>query len=503
MKKIKYLVMCLVAALLVNCNDAIDIRQVGLLDPANAFRSVDDLEAGVFGLYSRNGQSGAFGFDTTPEIALASNFTDEISIGAGTGGQGFALYDFVLNPTSAAASNFWIRNFSQNNRATVLLEAAQNITVDPSDQARYNQLLGEIYVMRAYANFELLNMFSVDVRNDASLGIPVVDFVPPLTFQPLRDTVGDGWDYINSDIAAAESLLGPATAPDRISLDVVRAFKARTLATRGRYAEALPIANALVAAYPIANRTDYRNMFLDDSDEEIIFKLQRVRNGPFDRQGATGSVNAGGWPGAVYTFADILSDAYFEMDRKTFNMIDPNDIRYTVNVSPASVIDPTYMTNPNAFSTDKIIPAKYPGSEQQPLMNDLKVFRSSEMLLIAAEARVGANNDLTGAAQLIKQLRDARFGSAQPLPVYASAQEAYGAILDERRIELLFEGHRFRDLKRLGVAGNRGVDRDLTDCTRQGGACTLPADDFRFTLPIPLSEINANPGIGAEQNPGY
>lgn len=496
--------MSLVAVLLVNCNDAIDIRQVGLLDPVNAFRTVDDLEAGLFGLYSRNGGiPNTFGFDITPEIALSSNFCDEISIGAGTGGQGFALYDFVLNPTSAASSNFWIRNLSQNNRATVLLEAAQVIEVDPADQARFNQLLGEIHTIRAYANFELLNMYSVDVRNDASLGIPVVDFVPPLTFQPLRNTVGEGWDYINSDIAAAEGLLGPATSTDRISIDVVRALKARTLATRGQYGEALTLANNLLASYPIADRTAHRDMFLDNSDEGIIFKLQRVRNGPFDRQGATGSVNAGGWPGAVYTFADILSDSYFEMDRKVFNMLDPNDVRFDINVSPASTIDPNYMTNPNSFATDKIIPAKYPGSENQPLMNDLKVFRSAEMLLIAAEARVGANNDLAGAAQLIKQLRDARFGSSQPLPVYNSAQEAYGAILDERRVEFLFEGHRYRDLKRLGVAGNRGIDRDLTDCNRQSGACTLAANDFRFTLPIPLSEINANPAIGEQQNPGY
>jgi len=100
-------------------------------------------------------------------------------------------------------------------------------------------------------------------------------------------------------------------------------------------------------------------------------------------------------------------------------------------------------------------------------------------------------------------LRDARFGSAQPLPSYGSQQEAFGAILDERKIELCFEGFRHKDLKRLGVAANRGVDRDPIACAIQSGACTLPASDFRFTLPIPIVEINANPGISAQQNPGY
>ena len=71
------------------------------------------------------------------------------------------------------------------------------------------------------------------------------------------------------------------------------------------------------------------------------------------------------------------------------------------------------------------------------------------------------------------------------------------------RVELCFEGHRYKDLKRLGVDANRGIERDLTDCTIQSGACSLPADDFRFTLPIPIVEINGNPGIASQQNPGY
>ena len=124
------------------------------------------------------------------------------------------------------------------------------------------------------------------------------------------------------------------------------------------------------------------------------------------------------------------------------------------------------------------------------------------MLLIAAEARAAQSN-LSGAATLIKQLRDARFGSAQALPAYGSQQVAYRDILQERKIELCYEGHRYKDLKRLGPAAGVGVDRDPIACNIQSGACELPATDFRFSLPIPIVEINANPGIAAQQNPGY
>ena len=133
-------------------------------------------------------------------------------------------------------------------------------------------------------------------------------------------------------------------------------------------------------------------------------------------------------------------------------------------------------------------------------MNDLKIFRSAEFLVMRAEASIAGNN-LPVAATYIKQLRDARFTAPQPLPVYANQQEAYRDLLNERRIELAFEGHRWLDLKRLGANAGVGVDRDPIDCA-VNGACSLPATDFRMrSVPVPLGELNANPVIA--QNPGY
>jgi hypothetical protein len=74
------------------------------------------------------------------------------------------------------------------------------------------------------------------------------------------------------------------------------------------------------------------------------------------------------------------------------------------------------------------------------------------MLLILAEsyADVGNFNGATNStAALIKRLRDARFGTAQALPNYATKAAAFAAILNERRVEFAFEGHRYK-VKRLG-----------------------------------------------------
>jgi len=200
----------------------------------------------------------------------------------------------------------------------------------------------------------------------------------------------------------------------------------------------------------------------------------------------------------------LAGSPYFEMGRSLFNLLDPADVRYDVNVAPTSLIDPDYAVNDNP-ATDILVIQKYPGSEGQPLMNDLKVFRGSEMLLIRAEAYADAgaiNGATNSAAALLKQLNDARFGTDTALPVFANETEAFAAILDARRIELAFEGHRYKDLKRLGARANKGVEKDPIDCAFNG-ACTLSATDYRFTFPLPIVEFNANPGLRAQQNPGY
>lgn len=79
------------------------------------------------------------------------------------------------------------------------------------------------------------------------------------------------------------------------------------------------------------------------------------------------------------------------------------------------------------------------------------------------------------------------------------------AILNERRLELAFENDRFWTIKRLGQSVVRS---DFGSSVNGGGGDaptgalkTLPANNFRFVLPIPQDAINLNPNL--VQNPGY
>ena len=157
---------------------------------------------------------------------------------------------------------------------------------------------------------------------------------------------------------------------------------------------------------------------------KVVFKLKRTNND--------------GFIGTIYQ--DTNGDIFFYMSDDLlgeFLGTSSNDPRLAVNLDLA-----------NATMEEPII-GKYLGSETNPGLNDVKVFRSSEMYLIRAEAY--ANQDkLISAAADMDILRTAR--SSVATPAYTTKQEAIQDIMSERRIELAFEGHRFFDLVRTGKA---------------------------------------------------
>lgn len=499
MKKIfKLNILLLSIITLVRCDNAVDIQQVGRLTPDATFVSVQDLQDGLIGVYAQ--------YDLTPEIAFAAEYTDEVAEGFASGGQGRNngfLYN--LNPASAASQVFWLNGYIELNRVNRLIDGSKFVTpADAAEQTQFNNVLGQAYALRAFSHFQLLSYYSTDYTDNSALGVIKLDFVPTIDQKLLRSTNGEVFTLIEEDLNRAQNLLSTQSNPTFVSKDFVTALKARMYAYRGDYTRAAPLAQQLLNSYPLANPADYRAIFSDAGNSEVIFKFDRVPNDAYDGQGTTGSVFAGGKAGNIFAFVNATQGggAYYEFSRSLFNLFNQNDIRFAVSVAPTSVISPNYQTTANYREDDKLIIQKYPGSSGEDLLNDLKVFRSSEMQLILAEAAADAGN-LSGVATAIKALRDARFGTAQPLPSYASAQQAWAAILNERRVEFAFEGHRWKDLKRLGAKANQGAQRDPLDCSTFNMTCDLPVTDHRFTLPIPIVEFQGNPGLRAQQNPGY
>jgi hypothetical protein len=126
------------------------------------------------------------------------------------------------------------------------------------------------------------------------------------------------------------------------------------------------------------------------------------------------------------------------------------------------------------------------------------VFRTGEMYLIRAEARSRSAQEGPALTDL-NTLRAARIvGYVNQTGLTGAALLA--AIADERRRELVGEGHRFFDLKRTTRTLQRGSTCGNTALS-PAGTCSLASTARQWALPIPETVRSANTNL--IQNLGY
>ncbi|MCS3531080.1 RagB/SusD family nutrient uptake outer membrane protein [Chryseobacterium sp. JUb7] len=418
-----------------------------------------------------------------------------------------------------------------------MIRGAEGITpVNAADQTRLTQILAQARAMRAFAYLQLETYFSTDMKDPNALGVILVKDVPDLHAKLPRVKNSDIYAFIEEDLTFARNTFNGIADPTQyfIGRSAVNAISARYFLYKGDYAQAKTYAQAVItastavaansfalaAATPITTsaaptidnsawRTlfyavgssfnPYRQMWVDQNRGESIFSLGRIAlTGNGVAIGTYWNTNSSSLSGSPMWF----------WGRNLYNLFvsghSNGDIRWLVNRDPTTAANANYATlYPNNLgqtrSSDRLVVDKYPGKTGTNTRNDVKLFRLSEMYFILAECAIN-DGQLSTAAGYIKNVRDARnFTGPVAAPTYASAQAAWADVLQERRVELALEGHRYIDLKRLAVKAGVTMDRNNTDDIVL--TSNLANGDYRYTFPIPLSEISANPN--AQQNTGY
>jgi hypothetical protein len=175
----------------------------------------------------------------------------------------------------------------------------------------------------------------------------------------------------------------------------------------------------------------------------------------------------------------ILSDDYMNL------LDDPDDVRHQI------------ITKYTSKNVDYYYLDKYPGNTadgENPEYADIPVLRLSEAYLIAAEAAVKLQ-DNTNALKYLNAIVS-RANPAKSISGTVSLER----VMEERRKELVGEGHRLFDamrnnlrIERKGTAHNSPLLRAETK--------SFDRTFYKTIMAIPRSEIDANPNI--EQNDKY
>lgn len=501
----KFSIIIIIASLFaVSCN--MDYKPVSKLEDETAIQTVADATkaANFFNIRLRGLFSGEYVY--AGEIS-----TDLFHAMLGYGNRGGDLYRWELTSESGYAEDLWASCYYSIADANYVIEkigALDKADLSNTEQATLESYIGQAAFLKAVCVYALLEKFA-PVYNAATastdLGVMLMDKYNPTSDQsqyPGRSSVAECYKFIEDNIAIAEAKINNPNklASELVTKDAVKAFKARVALSKGDWATAASCASSLIdsGVYPLIDASsetaekDWKDLWTNDSGAECI--LQLYAN--FKDNSVPSTVTYGYYG---KNNSDVWAPDYVP-ESHIVNLYSDNDIR---------CLWYEYVTvTESTLTGDVVVFNKFPGnpalqSETATIssyIQKIKPFRIAEQYLIAAEA-YARSNDFTNAAKYYNGLVMMR--DPEAIETKASGDALIQAIKNERLKELIGEGFRFYDLKRYGQGFSRSSVQDPTVTTDRGSDLSIQASAYGWLWPIPQAEIDSNPQIKNQQNPGY
>lgn len=391
----------------------------------------------------------------------------------------FNSFSFIAS--NGGFNGQWVYNYegiSRANTAISYLTNAEMMAKLNFETGEQNQMLGEAYFLRAFYYFDLVTNFG---------GVPLL-LKPLESFNDAYEVASraseeEVWNQIRIDLDNAQNLLPDGKYSNQN--EKWRASKGAVIALRAKVALFNEDWNEVVSFVRSLENTGYYKLnsnYFDSFDATKKFREDEVIF-CYNHESAQTPRNGNG-------LCALLGWGFIAPETSFVNAFEENDPRklYTVNVEQRNV--------------NKILGTlngEFKGDDDAP-SNKIYI-RFADVLLWKAEALLKTGNTQE-AIQVINQIRARARNSITAAGAYApngtlpdrnvnesSTTVVMDWLIHERRVELGFESHRFRDLKRWGIAadvlGSRGFQNDV-----------------HSLYPIPQREIDKSGG-SITQNTGY
>ena len=402
--------------------------------------------------------------------AVAGDLVTASSVGVSS--DMYYQFNYLSTPDleTTAVGYIWKNGYNVVINANTLLTYVDDLKKSfPNDLDEINSIEAQALVIRAMMHFDLVRTYAQPFQftsNASHLGIPVLTRLLIVGEDVPRQEVKDVYNQILADLLAALPKLDNKGDAKSINSDACKALLARVYLYMGDYQNAINYSTEIINNYSLSPADEYSAMFTNqDLGKEAIFRLT----------GYYANSSLG-------TFYKYNSPRYLP-SKKLMDMFDSDDIRYK-NMKLST------FNGTSSYACFKY--EDLTSSAEDKKYYHITVFRLSEIYLIRSEARC-LSGDLNGAADDLEVIQTRAM--RQPITVsYIDSNDLFESIKIERAKELCFEGHRFFDLARWG-------DDIVRDANSTASTKLLEYPDYRFALPLPKVELDANPAI--IQNEGY
>jgi hypothetical protein len=388
--------------------------------------------------------------------------------------------NFTYFPALTQIHDTWRGLYEGINRANIAIADIPAINMTDALKSRY---LGEAKFLRALNYFTLVNLFGA---------VPLVTTPQANTDAALvaRAPIAEVNAVIIADLLAAEAGLPVSFTGNnlgRATKGAARALLGKVYLYNKDYAKAeqyllLVKGSGTYSLMPNFEEVWHRSF---ENNRESIFEIQYADIGGSGTNGRNGSFlpAVNGATGSALATKRAF-DAFDPADpRRGFSIFKAGD-PFAPNVSAAlATFNPVWSATGYAVRKG-MWPIMYVNGSGI----NYPILRYADVLLMYAEAA----NELNKLSEARDAVNEVRKRPSVNLPVLTAAntgtkQAMFNAIMKERQVELMFEFHRFNDLKRWGLA------------VQELGSLGYTTKHALF--PIPQLELDINPKL--TQNAGW
>ena len=482
MKTIKYLAASLLIIFTTSCGqDWLDLAPSTSVDTEGSIQDLKQIDFTLNGIYATMRSSDAYSGRIMYYGDVTGDDMQAVSSSKRTGDYYRLAYTRDNGPSSHWS---YLYNIIQN--ANSILGTIDKLNLTEEDEADKNNYKGEALALRGLALFDLTRIFGYPYLKDngQSLGVPIVKEHLPIDAKPERSSVKQCYKAIIDDLETSIKLLDDDFAKGRMTKAAAMSLLSRVYLYVGEDQKAFDMAEDAIEVaenkgWHLWSNSEYPTAWSNDVNAndpgEVLFEMviTTVESQGKETMGRLNSKDGYDDMCVTVSFYNFLSE-------------DPDDVRLEL------------------MSFDKKKYAyvyKYQPQGDEDIMDaNIPVLRLSETYLNAAEAAVKLG-DNTNAVKYL----DAIVSRANPNNSVVGKTLTLEDVLNERRKELVAEGHRMFDLTRNGLKVER-KDATNSKITSTRHFCSQEAMSFdwnyyKIVLPIPKAEMDTNPKM--VQNPKY
>jgi len=403
-------------------------------------------------------------------------------------------FTYTHSPSQANARYFWYISYKIINGANTVIDILKD---KKNNNALGRQLEGENYFLRAFSTFNLVRFYAKPYNE----GDPTVN--PGVILRKsasedaakARASVKETYDFVLSDLKKAAALMNQSRGKAFASKEAAWAMLSRVYLNMGDYDNTIAYSDSVINSgkFTLETSASFPTYFANALNRsETIWAIAFT---PADNRGKFGSIASmlysdgnSGW-GEEYASKSLRNIMSKHLNDVRWDYI---DTLYTDNgiIAKKNGIEIFYIT-------------KFSFQDGDPNLSSPVMFRLAEMYLNRAEAYAHKGN-VNSALSDVNEIRKNRGLQNALYSSVPAGETILDVVLNERRIELAFEGPRLWDLLRnhrniardywgYHIPGLTVSDIDLSHPPTGYPNLVIPWNSPKVQYFIPIDEILANP----------